>query len=104
MAGAPLLQVRELGKRFAARPGREDSSWVIQGLSFDVSEGEFLTIIGPSGSGKTTRLNMIAQSDTASSGEVRFQSQPAPALPPRHLNPGLHCASGYIHQGAQPLP
>ena len=39
-----------------------------------MSEGEFLTIIGPSGSGKTTLLNMIAQIDTASGGEVRFQS------------------------------
>jgi len=104
MAVAPLLEVRELGKRFAARPGREDNSWVIQGLSFDVSEGEFLTIIGPSGSGKTTLLNMIAQIDTASSGEVRFQSQPAPALDPRHLNPGLSCKIGYVTQEDNLLP
>ena len=56
-------------------PAAMPSPWVIQDLSFSVSDGEFLTIIGPSGSGKTTLLNMIAQIDTASGGEVRFQSR-----------------------------
>ena len=66
--GQPLLEVRGLGKRFAARAGREPSPWVIQDLSFQVGEGEFLTIIGPSGAGKTTLLNVIAQIDAASDG------------------------------------
>jgi NitT/TauT family transport system ATP-binding protein len=100
----PLLEVRDLGKRFAARAGRDAPAWVIQDLSFSVSDGEFLTIIGPSGSGKTTLLNMIAQIDTASSGTVRFQSQSAPVNDPKALNPGLSCQIGYVTQEDNLLP
>ena len=67
---AALLEVRDLSKRFATRAGREPSPWIIQGLSFSVEEGEFLTIIGPSGGGKTTILNMIAQIDTATNSMI----------------------------------
>ena len=66
---------------------------MIQDLSFSVADGEFLTIIGPSGAGKTTLLNMIAQIDTASGGEVRYQSEVAPLGDPKALNPGLAAAS-----------
>jgi NitT/TauT family transport system ATP-binding protein len=104
MAGEPLLDIRDLSKRFAGRAGRDPSPWVIQNLSFSVSEGEFLTIIGPSGSGKTTLLNMIAQIDIASGGEVRFQSKAAPIGDPKALNPGLHCKIGYVTQEDNLLP
>ena len=102
--GQPLVEVRELSKRFATRAGRETASWVIRGLSFSVADGEFLTIIGPSGSGKTTLLNMLAQIDAASGGEMRFQSQPAPVNDPKALNPGLSCRIGYVTQEDNLLP
>jgi NitT/TauT family transport system ATP-binding protein len=101
---APLLEIRDLAKRFPARNGRDPSSWVIQNLSFAVSEGEFLTIIGPSGAGKTTLLNMIAQIDSANGGEVRFQSELAPVGDPKALNPGLSCRIGYVTQEDNLLP
>jgi len=104
VTGPPLLEVDDLSKRFAARAGRDAPPWVIQGLSFAVSDGEFLTIIGPSGSGKTTLLNMIAQIDTASGGEVRFQSQAAPINDAKALNPGLFCKIGYVTQEDNLLP
>jgi NitT/TauT family transport system ATP-binding protein len=104
MAAPPLLEVHDLSKRFATRRGRDASTWVIQGLSFAVSDGEFLTIIGPSGSGKTTLLNMLAQIDTASGGEVRFQSETAPLDDPKGLNPGLSCKIGYVTQEDNLLP
>jgi NitT/TauT family transport system ATP-binding protein len=100
----PLLAVEQLGKRFPARSGREPSPWVIQDLSFTVSDGEFLTIVGPSGAGKTTLLNMIAQIDAASAGEVRFQSELAPVGDPKALKPGLGCRIGYVTQDDHLLP
>jgi NitT/TauT family transport system ATP-binding protein len=102
--GAPLLEIKELAKRFAERSGREASPWVIRDLSFSVAEGEFLTIIGPSGAGKTTLLNMIAQIDTASGGEVRFGSETAPIGDPKALKPGLACRIGYVTQDDHLLP
>jgi NitT/TauT family transport system ATP-binding protein len=104
LSAGPLLEVRDLSKRFAARAGRDEQSWVIQNLSFSVNDGEFLTIIGPSGSGKTTLLNMIAQIDSANGGEVRFQSVAAPINDPRALKPGLACKIGYVTQEDNLLP
>jgi putative ABC transport system ATP-binding protein len=43
---------------------------VLHGLSLDVQEGEFISVMGPSGSGKTTLLNLIAGLDTPTSGEL----------------------------------
>jgi NitT/TauT family transport system ATP-binding protein len=100
----PLLEIRDLTKRFAGRAGRGQATAVIQDLSFSVADGEFLTIVGPSGSGKTTLLNMIAQIDVASGGEVRFKSQSAPIRNPKLLKPGLSCHIGYVTQEDNLLP
>ena len=100
----PLLEIRGLAKRFGKRSGRELAPWIIQDLTFSVSEGEFLTVIGPSGAGKTTLLNIIAQIDVASGGEVRFQSQSAPIDDLKALQPGLACRIGYVTQDDHLLP
>ena len=44
MTADPLLEVRDLSKRFAARAGRDAPPWVIQDLSFSVSDGEIVLI------------------------------------------------------------
>src|SRR5262249_61781564 len=84
-----LLEIKSLGKRFPARQGREPSPWVIQGLSFSVTPGEFLTIIGPSGAGKSTLLNMIAQIDTVTAGEIVFNGEAGDSHEPRTPRPRI---------------
>lgn len=48
----PIVQLKKVGFRYA-------KDWVLKGVSFQISEGEFLGIIGPNGSGKTTLLKII---------------------------------------------
>ncbi len=43
---------------------------VLNGLSLQVQEGDFVALMGPSGSGKTTLLNLIAGIDRPTSGQV----------------------------------
>ena len=99
-----LLEIRKLGKRFPARHGREPSPWVIQDLSFSVAEGEFLTIVGPSGAGKSTLLNIIAQTDTASAGDILLNGTPIATRDPRALKPGIERRVGYVTQDDNLLP
>ena len=63
----PIVQVRGVSKSY-----RRDSMAipVLNDISLDVPEGEFLGLMGPSGSGKTTLLNLIAGIDRPDKGAV----------------------------------
>ena len=62
-----LVQVRDLHKVFQRGGQRID---VLQGVTLDIPEGDFLALMGPSGSGKTTLLNLIGGLDTPTSGSI----------------------------------
>ena len=68
-ANQARISVRELERTFA------DGKRVVHALgpiSFDVPEGEFLSIVGPSGCGKSTLLRILASLVTPSAGEVEI--------------------------------
>lgn len=48
----------------------------VDGISFDVAEGEILTFVGPSGCGKTTTLRMIAGLEEPDGGKIVYLDQP----------------------------
>ena len=48
---------------------------VIQGLSFDIFEGEFVVLVGPSGCGKSTLLRMLAGLEEITSGEIAIDGK-----------------------------
>ena len=62
---------------------------VISGLSIDIPEGCFFTLLGPSGCGKTTLLRTIAGFVPAARGTIRFGSQDVTRLPPHKRAIGM---------------
>ena len=48
---------------------------VIQGINFDIRDGEFVVLVGPSGCGKSTLLRMLAGLEEISGGEIRVDDK-----------------------------
>ena len=57
----------------------------VDGLSFEVAEGEVYTIIGPNGAGKTTIFNLISRIYDPTAGELIFQDRPFTTTPPHQI-------------------
>lgn len=62
-----IVQIKDVVKSFKVGDGEVT---ILKGLSFDVKDGEFVSIVGPSGNGKSTLLNMITGIDRPSDGDV----------------------------------
>ena len=67
MPQASIVRVVNVHKYFRRGSERID---VLNGLSLEVAQADFLALMGPSGSGKTTLLNLIAGLDRPSEGQV----------------------------------
>ncbi|MEM2727256.1 MAG: ABC transporter ATP-binding protein [Archaeoglobaceae archaeon] len=67
-----LLQIKNIRKWFNSQ---EKELMVIDGVSFDVREGEFISILGPSGCGKTTLLRVIAGLEKQDEGEILLRGK-----------------------------
>jgi len=63
-----MIQTFDLTKIYNITEGIEIRA--LNGVSIDVNNGEFVSVMGPSGSGKTTLLNMIGALDNPTSGVV----------------------------------
>jgi branched-chain amino acid transport system ATP-binding protein len=70
-----VLAVRDLKSRY----GRIE---VLHGISFDVEEGEIVTLIGSNGAGKTTLLRALSGVQPATAGSISLAGAPIQALPP----------------------
>jgi NitT/TauT family transport system ATP-binding protein len=70
----PLISVRALSKSFAGRAGRPLP--VLDDITLDVREGEFVALLGRSGSGKSTLLRCIAGLMAPTEGQVLFRGEP----------------------------
>ena len=53
----------------------------VDGITLDVSDGEFFTLLGPSGCGKTTTLRMIAGLEMPSEGTILIGGRDVSRLP-----------------------
>ncbi|MCG8597738.1 MAG: ATP-binding cassette domain-containing protein, partial [Kiloniellales bacterium] len=72
----PDVVLRDITKSFGPTP-------VLRGVSLDIAEGEFLTLLGPSGCGKSTLLRILAGLETQDDGTVCIGGRPVDALRPK---------------------
>jgi putative ABC transport system ATP-binding protein len=76
----------------------------LQGISFEILKGDFISIAGSSGSGKTTALNLIGCVDVATSGEVTVLGQRTDQLDDEALTNLRHKSVGFIFQTFNLIP
>ena len=100
MAG-PIVQIRGVSKSY-----RRDSNAVrvLENISLDVPEGEFLGLMGPSGSGKTTLLNLIAGIDRPDSGSVSVAGTDVAQLSESQLAKWRATHIGFVFQFYNLIP
>ncbi|HEY1723663.1 MAG TPA: ABC transporter ATP-binding protein [Magnetospirillaceae bacterium] len=76
-----LLQIAGLSKQFPVGGGR--MLHAVDGVDFELKEGESLGIVGESGSGKSTLARLIARLADPTAGAVRFEGRDIGAIPVR---------------------
>jgi NitT/TauT family transport system ATP-binding protein len=69
-SGTAILQVNEVSKFFQYASPNSQRHVVLNNVSIDIKDGEFVTIVGPSGCGKSTLLNIIAGLESPDSGSI----------------------------------
>ncbi|MFW5800838.1 MAG: ABC transporter ATP-binding protein, partial [Spirochaeta sp.] len=75
-----------------------------QGVSFDIQEGDFISIAGPSGSGKSTILNLVGCIDVPSEGSVIIEETDTRTLSDKQITDLRHRFIGFIFQSFNLVP
>ena len=78
MRGPALLEVRDVAVRFGGIVA-------LDGVSFDLEEGQILGLIGPNGAGKTTLFNCLSRLYTPNRGEILFEGRSLLHRPPHRI-------------------
>ncbi len=76
----------------------------LRGVSFDIHEGEFVTIMGTSGSGKSTLLNILGCLDTPTSGEYLLDGIPVKSMSKAERAVLRNRKIGFVFQSYNLLP
>ncbi len=74
-----IIELKNISKAF-------DGETVLDHISLDIYDNEFITLLGPSGCGKTTTLRIIAGFEHPDEGDVLFLGEDIAALPPHKRN------------------
>jgi lipoprotein-releasing system ATP-binding protein len=101
MDPVPLLRAEGLYKTYRRHANKVE---VLRGLSLDVQEGEFLSIIGASGSGKSTLLHLLGTLDRPDRGSIRLEGRRIDNRPTRERDQLRNRTFGFIFQFYHLLP
>jgi putative ABC transport system ATP-binding protein len=98
---APAVQLRHVTKSYQ-RGGQTIP--VLNDITFDIAEKEFLALMGPSGSGKSTLLNLIAGIDKPDSGQIIISGEDITQLTEAELADWRAQHIGFIFQFYNLMP
>ncbi len=97
----PYIRIRGLYKSYRRGP---QVIPVLNNISLEIREKDFLALMGPSGSGKSTLLNLIAGIDKADSGEIEIGGVDITALSETELAGWRSVNVGFIFQFYNLIP
>src|SRR5260370_8086323 len=96
-----VMDVRDITKSLPL--GRERIE-ILRGISFQITGGEFVSIVGPSGSGKSTLLAIIAGLDNPTSGQVLVDGVDITTMSEGKLAEGRNKKIGMVFQPFNLIP
>ncbi|MBR7064916.1 MAG: ABC transporter ATP-binding protein [Treponema sp.] len=90
-----VIKLQDVQKKYAMG---ETTVFALRGVSFQIDQGEFVSIMGPSGSGKSTCMNMIGCLDRPSSGIVEVAGKETLKMTEKELAVLRNQTIGFIFQ------
>ena len=96
-----VIEIQNIKRNFQVG---DETVHALRGVSFNINEGEFVTIMGTSGSGKSTLLNIIGGIDTADSGYVSVNGEKTRDMSEKTLTRYRRKHLGYVFQMYNLIP
>lgn len=92
-----ILEMKQVTKKYG-------NLHVLEQISFDIEEGEWIAIMGPSGSGKSTLMNIIGCLDKPTSGSVKIKGRESASLNKKQLTELRRETIGLVFQQFHLIP
>lgn len=96
-----MIKFEKISKVYPAPEG--NSTIALDGVSFEIKEKEFVSIVGRSGAGKTTLLKLLLSEEKPTNGLIFFNNEDLSKIKPKHL-PELRRKIGAVFQDYKLFP
>lgn len=101
MKKSPLICFEDITKTYITGPVKYQA---LRGISFEIEQGEFVSIMGPSGSGKSTIMNIVGALDTPTTGLYKLRGKDISHYTQDELAEIRNKEVGFVFQSFNLLP